>query len=52
MILIHKVIEILRVTDDDGGLVNPVVAFYRGHIATPLVDGDLFREPPPANGLA
>ena len=51
MILLHEVIEIFRVADDNSRLVNLVVVRDRCRVATTLIDGDLLRQSLSANGL-
>jgi hypothetical protein len=45
MILFHKVIEIFRVADDNGGLVRVVVVRDRGRMRATLIEGKLLRQP-------
>jgi len=52
MILLHDIIEIFRVADDNGGLVRLVVALDRRRVAAALIDSDLLRQPLTANGFA
>ena len=52
MILLHEVIEIFRVADDNGGLVRLVVALDRRRVAAALIDSDLLRQSLSANGFA
>ena len=51
MVLLHEVIEIFRVADDNSRLVNLVVVRDRCRVATTLIDGDLLRQSLSANGL-
>ena len=51
MILLHDIIEILGVADDDRGLVRLVVVRNRCRVAATPVDGNLLRQPLGANGL-
>ncbi len=51
MILLHNLIEILGVTDDNSGFVCLVVPLDRGRVGPTPVDGDLLREPLSTNGL-
>jgi hypothetical protein len=52
MILLHDIIEILRVADNDGCLVKLVVALDRCGIGPTPVDGNLLWEPLGAYSLA
>ena len=51
MILLHKIIEILGVTNDNSGSVRLVVVRDSRRVAAPLIDGDFLRQPLPANGF-
>ena len=51
MILLHDIIEVFGVADNDGGLVNLVVVFDRRRVAATLIDGDFLRQSLSANGL-
>ena len=51
MVLLDKIIKILRVPDDDGGLMNFVVALDRRRVAAALIDSDFLWQPLAANGL-
>ena len=51
MVLLHYIIEILQVPDDDGRLVSPIVVLDSGSIAATLINGDLLREPLVSNSL-
>ena len=51
MVLLHEVVEIFRVAEDDSRLVGPIVALDRCAVRTTLVDGDLPREPLVSNSL-
>ena len=52
MVLLHDIIEILGVADDNGGLVRLVVVRNRCRVAPTLIDGDFLRQSLGANGLA
>ena len=43
MILLHEIIEIFRVADDDRGLVRLVVVLNRCRVAPTLIDGNFLR---------
>jgi hypothetical protein len=45
MVLLHEVIEIFRVADDNRCLMSLVVVPDRGRVAATLIDGDLLGEP-------
>ncbi len=51
MILLHEVIEILGVADNDGGLMGPVVACNRCRIRPTLIDSDFLWESLIGNGF-
>ena len=51
MILLHDIVEILRVTDTDGRLMSLIVVRDGCRIRTTLIDGDLLRQPLGANGF-
>ena len=51
MVLLHEVIEIFGVANDDGPLVDLIVVRDRGGVATTSVDRDFLRQPLPANGF-
>src|SRR5262245_31033538 len=52
MILFYDIIEILGVTDEDGGLVNLIVVRNGCRIRATLIDGNFLWESLRANGLA
>jgi len=52
MILLHEVIEILRVANDNRGLVRRVVVRDCCRIRTTLIDRDFVRQSLGANSLA
>jgi hypothetical protein len=52
MILLHNIIEIFGVTDDNSGSVRLVVALDSRCVAATLIDGDFLRQPLSANGFA
>ena len=52
MILFHKVIEILYLTDLDVRLMFAIVAVNRSLVGTTLVDRDLLRRAVPVDGFA
>ncbi len=51
MILLHKIIEILGVTNDNSGSVRLVVVLDRRRVAATLIDRAFLRQPLPANGF-
>ena len=51
LILLHDIIEILGVAEDDRGLVRLVVVRNRCRVAATPVDGDFLRQPLGANGF-
>ena len=51
MILLHDIIEVFGVADNDGGLVNLVVVFDRRRVAATLIDGDFLRQSLIANSF-
>ena len=51
MVLLHEVIEICGVADDDGRLVSLVVPLDRGCVRATLVDRELLWEPLSMNSL-
>ena len=52
MVLLHEIIEILGVANDDSRLVRLIVVRYCCRVRTTFIDGDFLREPLGANGLA
>jgi len=52
MILLHDIVEILAVADNNGGLVSLIIARNGCRIRATLINGGLLREPLGANGLA
>ena len=52
MVLLHEIIQIFGVADDNGGLVRLVVALDRRRVAAALIDSDLLRQSLSANGFA
>ncbi len=52
MILLHDIIQILRLPNNDGGLVTPVIALDSGSVAATPINGDLFGDSLVANRLA
>jgi hypothetical protein len=52
MVLLHEVVEIFGVPDDDGRLVDLIVVRDSGSVAATLINGDLFGQPLVANGFA
>ena len=52
MVLLHEVIYIFRVTDDNGGLVRLVEVLDRHRVAATLVNGDLLGQSLGTNGFA
>ena len=51
MVLLDKIIKILRLPDDDGGLVSAVKMRDRGRVAATVINRDLLREPVSTNRL-
>jgi hypothetical protein len=51
MVLLHDIIELLGVPDDNGGLVRLVVVRNRRRVAATLINSDLLGDPLSANGL-
>src|SRR5918999_1208848 len=51
MILLHDIIEILGVADDNRGPVRLVIVLNRCRVAPTLIDGDFLRQPLGANGF-
>src|SRR5215831_6524261 len=45
MVLLDKIIKILRLSDDDGGLVSAVIMCDRCRVTATLINRDLLREP-------
>ena len=52
MILLHDIIEILAVANNDGRLLRLIVVRNGCGIRATLIDGDFFWQPLGANGLA
>ena len=52
MVLLHGIVEIFRVADDNRGLGRLVVVLNRGRGAPTLIDGDFLRQSLSENGLA
>ena len=52
MVLLHEVIQIFRVADDNRRLVNLVVISDRGRVAATLINRDFLWQSLSANGLA
>jgi hypothetical protein len=51
MVLLHEVVEIFGVANDDGRLVDLVIGVNRGRVAATLINSNFLREPLGANGL-
>ena len=52
MVLLHDIVEIFTVAEDDGRLVSPIVLGDRCRVRSALIDRDLLWQPLGANGLA
>ena len=52
MILLHEIIQILRLPQDNGCVVRRIVVRNRGRIRATLIDGDFFWQPLSANRFA
>jgi hypothetical protein len=51
MILLHNLIEVFGVTNDNRGFVHLIVALDRRRVAATLIYGDFLRQPLQANGF-
>ena len=51
MVLLHKVVKIFGVANDDGRLMDLVVVVNRGGVAPTLINCNFLRQPLGANGL-
>jgi len=52
MVLLHEVIEIFRVADDNRDLVHPLIGCNRRRVAATLIDRDFLRQSLTANSFA